>query len=732
MCRTSLDTITLSDDPEVKFGVPTLGHGLGLKEYNVSCTSREAFQAAQKLLSFSCNTCTESGTPETFKTEDELTRHMVRSHQLFYCDVCTDNQKLFLHEHTLYNRKDLIKHKRSKNTAGVEMHPKCQFCDTRFFDVDALMNHLSQKHEYCSFCEQAGKPSQYFRNYKSIEQHFMNEHFLCMDPICRREKFVAFGTELDYQAHMQKVHGSNGKSDKIDMRLLMDSQGGGGHQGQGNGGFDNHSGFFGDAPAPNFGPPPVDLHSGPSLQAAASMSSRGQGGNGGPAGPPPTAQDALRRALGASAGGTGGQDPSWRGGARGRPPQVDDFPALGGGGGGGGGGGSGYRLAAGGMGGGGRSSIPVHHRSAVVTSSQSDFPTLGGGAPRAASRSAPRAYAKAKTNTNTNTNTNTKPKTVSSHPTVQSKQVNDYPSLGGSRGGADSSRRVPVAAPLAYNAHAAAAASSDADDGWSIAAPSAVRQTAAQPPVRAAPQQPPAPRDFPTLGGRGGGGGVGGGSGGWVGSSKAAEQPRRQPGPLGPFNQPPNFDKRNVALIGMVNSAVDKAQFVDFKTASMAFRRGASTPSQYFDSCATIFGGQMAKIFPELLALLPDVDKQNAVYTVALEAQTSPYKSVDSGVFTLIECEKCGQIVTTDDSKAHLETHPVIVEESFPGLPPSNPRGGSKKKKKKKGGGGASGGQPAGSWGSSSAAIRGADGDYKGVQRTEAPKWGGQNGGGGW
>lgn len=189
------------------------------------------------------------------------------------------------------------------------------------------------------------------------------------------------------------------------------------------------------------------------------------------------------------------------------------------------------------------------------------------------------------------------------------------------------------------------------------------------------------------MGGRGGGDGAGAGGAGWVGSSKASEKPRRTPGPLGPFTPPPNFDKRNVALIGMINNAVDKAQFAAFKAASMAFRRGASTPTQYFDSCASIFGAQMATIFPELLALLPDVQKQNALYTVALEAQTSPYKSVDSGVFALIECETCGQIVLNTDAKAHLETHPVIVEEAFPGLPPSNPQGGSKKKKKKKKGG---------------------------------------------
>jgi hypothetical protein len=74
---------------------------------------------------------------------------VVRTHQLFFCDVCTENQKLFLHEHTLYTRKDLVAHKRSKSSSGVEMHPKCQFCDTRFFDMDALMMHLTRVSFWC-------------------------------------------------------------------------------------------------------------------------------------------------------------------------------------------------------------------------------------------------------------------------------------------------------------------------------------------------------------------------------------------------------------------------------------------------------------------------------------------------------------------------------------------------------------------------------------------------------
>ena len=105
----------------------------------------------------------------------------------------------------------------------------------------------------------------------------MKEHFLCMDAICRREHYVAFPTKLDLEAHNASCHGS-AQSNQIDMRLLMDDRsrgggvaGGGGRGGVGVGRYDTHSSYFGEAPVPNFDNPPLDLLSGPSLQASAAM-----------------------------------------------------------------------------------------------------------------------------------------------------------------------------------------------------------------------------------------------------------------------------------------------------------------------------------------------------------------------------------------------------------------------------------------------------------------------------
>jgi hypothetical protein len=198
---------------------------------------------------------------------------------------------------------------------------------------------------------------------------------------------------------------------------------------------------------------------------------------------------------------------------------------------------------------------------------------------------------------------------------------------------------------------------------------------------------------------------------------------------MGPFHSPPNFDKRNVALIGLIIGAIHKDKFAEFKTVSIAFRRGDSTPTTYFDACVSIFDSRMADIFPELLALLPDVDKQNAVYIIALEAQTSPYKSVDTGVVNLIECEKCGQVVTVADAGVHMELHPVVVQDDFPEMPATAK---SKKKKKKGKAGGGDTADTAGTWGNGSATVQQSGGTYRPVQRAAPPpQWGG-GGGGGW
>lgn len=48
----------------------------------------------------------------------------------------------------------------------------------------------------------------------------------------------------------------------------------------------------------------------------------------------------------------------------------------------------------------------------------------------------------------------------------------------------------------------------------------------------------------------------------------------------------------------------------EFKTISQMFRENAYSAMPYYDHCRVALGDRFADIFPELLALLPDIGKQ--------------------------------------------------------------------------------------------------------------------------
>jgi hypothetical protein len=71
-------------------------------------------------------------------------------------------------------------------------------------------------------------------------------------------------------------------------------------------------------------------------------------------------------------------------------------------------------------------------------------------------------------------------------------------------------------------------------------------------------------------------------------------------------------------------------------------------------------------LFPELLALLPDIEKQRELYEVY------KHESMKDGLHlaSLTECAKCGQILLNDDLQSHSTSHGI--ENHFPGLNKSN------------------------------------------------------------
>ncbi|CAA20857.2 ubiquitin-protein ligase E3 involved in rescue of stalled ribosomes Hel2 [Schizosaccharomyces pombe] len=214
-CKTEWDTVLITKDHEIDI------HDVDLaklpfqdEKLGIVYSDEHAQEESNLLLQFNCP---EDACDITCKGWFDLKLHAKVKHHKFFCDLCVKNKKVFTHEHTLFSKKGLTKHNEvgdqgsDLEITGFKGHPKCEFCNTHFYDDDELFKHCREKHERCYICDQvAGRPThQYFKNYDSLERHFEKDHYICRERECLERKFVVFGTEIDLKAHQLDEHPHN-------------------------------------------------------------------------------------------------------------------------------------------------------------------------------------------------------------------------------------------------------------------------------------------------------------------------------------------------------------------------------------------------------------------------------------------------------------------------------------------------------------------------------------------
>lgn len=84
---------------------------------------------------------------------------------------------------------------------------------------------------------------------------------------------------------------------------------------------------------------------------------------------------------------------------------------------------------------------------------------------------------------------------------------------------------------------------------------------------------------------------------------------------------PPNLKHRNAALVSHVTEALRTPAALDeFLQMSALFRQGSVTADAYHSHCREAMGSEaFVKIFPELLVLLPDIEKQQVRFEITNE-----------------------------------------------------------------------------------------------------------------
>ena len=186
------------------------------KAHQIYFETEAAELAYSSLLGNRCKVCKRD-----FQSWRELDAHLRKRHELFVCELCVDNLKVFSHERKYYSRRDLARHRKAGDIDDTSHrgHPLCHFCDQRYVDDEDLHRHLRRDHFFCHFCDPLGL-SQYYDTYDHLRIHLRKEHYLCEEGPCREERFTtAFSNDIDLQAHRAQVHCVT-KTDAKQARIL--------------------------------------------------------------------------------------------------------------------------------------------------------------------------------------------------------------------------------------------------------------------------------------------------------------------------------------------------------------------------------------------------------------------------------------------------------------------------------------------------------------------------------
>lgn len=114
--------------------------------------------------------------------------------------------------------------------------------------------------------------------------------------------------------------------------------------------------------------------------------------------------------------------------------------------------------------------------------------------------------------------------------------------------------------------------------------------------------------------------------------------------PVHTYIPPPDFEARNRSLVKKFALALGGAAAVEnFKVASRAFRDSVISAQEFYEHCENAMGSELDSVFSDLVALLPDIAKQQELVVG---------RNLDLEI-----CPTCGQVVAPNDRIAHDSAH---------------------------------------------------------------------------
>ena len=174
------------------------------REGNMYFADDRVRKEALDVLKLYCPVTSCSMKKKEWLDQQELKKHVRKTHNLLFCDICLANKKSFPFEYRTFTQSELLSHQKAKDG-----HPPCSLCGTLFYSTDELTEHNRDKHENCFICQRTFGKMVLYRDYFELEKHFRTEHFPCLEPVCLELKFVVFADDWELKAHMAEMHLSN-------------------------------------------------------------------------------------------------------------------------------------------------------------------------------------------------------------------------------------------------------------------------------------------------------------------------------------------------------------------------------------------------------------------------------------------------------------------------------------------------------------------------------------------
>uniref|UniRef100_A0A7E4VAC0 RING-type E3 ubiquitin transferase n=1 Tax=Panagrellus redivivus TaxID=6233 RepID=A0A7E4VAC0_PANRE len=222
-CRSPIETLYIVSAPTDwdTFNIPS--NPLTNPDTNKYCLMFEnayTMRVYDSYLAHSCQICAKKGDSIEFPTFGALRHHTAQVHDRQFCTICCDHLNVLSKDRVTYSKDEYERHLRGadREASGHKGHPKCLFCELRFYDEEHQYRHMRQQYYFCQICEIDGGGNFFYPKIEQLRGHYRNKHHPCLEGECR-DLGIVFRSDVELGVHRAAEHGSSKRNVNINFQF---------------------------------------------------------------------------------------------------------------------------------------------------------------------------------------------------------------------------------------------------------------------------------------------------------------------------------------------------------------------------------------------------------------------------------------------------------------------------------------------------------------------------------